>query len=143
MVVTKMIFLCAMVLVLSNVAIAATSEAELDANSGLALSRVQLFELSNAALTGSPEAAEKVALHYGFVVMDQKEARNWLRIAAENGHIVSQYNLGYDLRMEGDPISRIRARFWLRLAASKGHEKAKKLLKSLESERMPVYVPPK
>lgn len=100
-------------------------------NQAYVLSGDEIRALQDQALKGSPESALRLHLFYEFVRLDFAESLHWVRIAAENGDPVGQYNLGFKLRNDPDPRNRIRARFWLERAAKNGDSLAAKLLKEL------------
>jgi hypothetical protein len=92
---------------------------------------VELPKLEREALKGSPDAAFRLYRYHQSVRLDFKEGLFWAQIAAENGHPVGQYNLGFLWRNDPDPRNRLRARFWLERAAEKGDSLAVDLLREL------------
>lgn len=73
--------------------------------------------------------------YYGWndKLQDYTESAKWYRIAAEQGHILSQYNLGrmYQIGL-GVTQSEIEAVKWFRKAAEQGDKDAKNKLKELK-----------
>jgi TPR repeat protein len=65
------------------------------------------------ALSGDPDAANRIADHYGFGIHDDHESIKWDIIGAENGHYESQYGLTIRLLNNRDDDSRVRGIFWL------------------------------
>jgi len=103
-------------------------------NADLCLSESQIGELVPQALGGAPEAAFRLFLVYGFCLTDINEGFFWLEIAAENGHAVGQYNLGYKLIEDNKPTGLLRGRFWVERAAANGNSAAWKMLQSLPAK---------
>lgn len=97
----------------------------------LIIPEAELASLEHEALQGSPDAAFRLHRYYQSVRLDFKEGLFWAQIAAENGHPVGQYNLGFILRNDPDPRNRLRARFCLDRAADNGVSLAIDLLKEL------------
>lgn len=81
---------------------------------GLAIAEKDLPALEEKALDGNPEAARRLSSFYDMVRNDRKQAVYWATIAAENGSVVGQYNLGFLLRDDPDPNNRRRALYWLK-----------------------------
>lgn len=81
---------------------------------------VRVDDLQRLALSGDPLAA--AAMQLRFAKTDPDETLYWTRIAAENGHTVSQYNLAFEYWAHGAGSERdkIRAKFWLGKAAEGG-----------------------
>ena len=107
-----------------------------DLGSDLDISESEILQLEREALNGSGEAALRLCLYYEIRKEDLEETMYWECIAAENGHVVSQYNYAIHLLNENyikayytDPKminrAKIRARFWLKKAAEQGHKYAK------------------
>jgi TPR repeat protein len=66
------------------------------------------------------------------VAQDQTEAGNWFRIAADQGHMDAQYNIGRHYESgQGVPKDFEEAKRWYRGAADRGHGPAKKALAKL------------
>jgi TPR repeat protein len=55
-------------------------------------------------------------------------AQTWLTRAAEAGHIMAQFNLGFLLEQELNPPDLPRARMWYTRAAEAGHSGAREAL---------------
>lgn len=66
-------------------------------------------------------------------------AEFWLLVAAENGHLDAQHELGTRWSIP-DYFATARSMFWLRKAADGGHEKAKKWLEQLEQTNHPKFI---
>lgn len=90
-------------------------------------------ELQKRALAGDPLAA--AALQLEFAKKNSDRELYWTRIAAENGHAVSQYNLAYEYWANGagSEQDKIRAKFWLRKAADGGDPLAAATLEKLNA----------
>ncbi|HYG35967.1 MAG TPA: sel1 repeat family protein [Clostridia bacterium] len=99
------------------------------------LSEEQIKELTPKAEMGNAEAAVKLYRFYDEVLLDHKGAMKWLVIAAENGHTISQYNLGmvYSGELHPETKDLTRAKHWFRIAANRGNEEALRKLKELEN----------
>ncbi len=99
---------------------------------GYALSDDEVKIMTDKALKGDPESAFRLSLYYEFAKRNHTESDFWLKISAENGHPVGQYNLGIGLLLDDpDPRNRQRARFWIERAAANGNSRAKERLKNL------------
>lgn len=85
-------------------------------------------------MRGSPEAATKISVFYGFVLLNPIEERRWALIAAENGNPVAQYNVYEDFMNNDTALDRERALFWLRKSAAAGFKDAQEKLKRVEQE---------
>lgn len=111
-----------------------TSEQPVTLNQDLVLTKQQLQKLSVEAMRGSSEAASKISVFYGFVLLNQMEERRWALIAAENGDPVAQYNVYEDFVNNDTALDRERALFWLRKSANAGYKDAQEKLKRVEQE---------
>jgi TPR repeat protein len=89
-------------------------------NSDAEIARAQVPVLEKDALSGDPRAAFRLAMYYDLIVMDMRKYEYWTTIAAENGNIVGEYNLGYLLANRGGDLNRKRAIYWLKKAALAG-----------------------
>lgn len=98
---------------------------------GLAIGEKDLPAFEEMALNGDAEAAHRLSILYSMVRYDPKQHLYWTTIAAENGSIPAQVNLGLLLRDDPDPKNRRRAVYWLRRAAETGNELAAKYLKEM------------
>jgi len=104
-------------------------EQPVNLNQDLVLTQQQLQTLAVEAMGGSSEAASKISVFYGFVVLNPMEKRRWALIAAENGDPVAQYNVYEDFMNNDTALDRERALFWLRKSASAGYKEAQEKLK--------------
>ncbi len=75
------------------------------------------------------------------VAQDYKEAVKWYRLAAEQGDVDAQNNLGV-MYVKGTGINQdyILARMWFNLAASKGDENAVESLERMAKEMKPTQI---
>jgi hypothetical protein len=89
--------------------------------------------IGEKAIDGDPEAAQRLCSFY-HLRGDRTQAIYWATIAAENGSVAGQYNLGFLLRDDPDPRNQRRARYWLKRAAEGGDETAAALLKELSEK---------
>ncbi len=80
----------------------------------LAIPSNEIASVEEKALDGDPESANRLVSHYQMFAYDKKSALHWARIAAENGSLVGQYNLGFLLHDDPDPNNRRRAIYWLK-----------------------------
>jgi TPR repeat protein len=103
-------------------------------NQVFVISAAEIPGLQDLALRGSAEAAFKLARFHNMVTLDFKEGLYWMTIAAENGYPGATYELGFYLRLQDDPRSKLRARYWLGRAQNEGREPAATLAKSLLKE---------
>ena len=71
---------------------------------------------------------------------DDAESVKWFRKAAEQGHVVAQYNLGvmYDFG-EGVPEDDAEAYAWLNIAAAQGNMRAKEAREAITSSYSTSY----
>lgn len=104
-------------------------EQPVNLNQDLVLTQQQLQTLAVEAMRGSSEAASKISVFYGFVLLNPMEERRWALIAAENGDPVAQYNVYEDFMNNDTALDRERALFWLRKSASAGYKEAQEKLK--------------
>ncbi|WP_242113416.1 hypothetical protein [Luteimonas aquatica] len=92
------------------------------------VSKEEIPSLEQEAMSGSIPAAKKLYENYYFSNLDYEEGMKWLRICAENGDSVCEYNLGFILVKSKVKNDRMRGEFWLRRSADKGSVRAKELL---------------
>ena len=93
-------------------------------NQSLLLSEGEKVQLEKVAQAGDGAAAFRLFEYYEFGVFNHELSLRWLRSAAENGHVVAQFNLGYLLIEEHMQEKRDEGVKWLRAAASKGYVRA-------------------
>lgn len=103
-------------------------------NQDLVLTPRQRQTLAVEAMRGSAEAASRISVFYGFVLLNPMEERRWSLIAAENGDPVAQFNVYEDFMNNDTALDRERALFWLRKSASAGYKDAQEKLKRVEEE---------
>ena len=96
------------------------------------LSDSDLKTAEKKALEGDVKSAFKIYQHYSFGKFDSISSFPWLQIAANGGHVVAQYNLGYIYMNSGLFKNIYLARFWLEEAKKNGSTEATGLLKELE-----------
>lgn len=77
------------------------------------LSPFEIPKLKNEALSGSADAAHRLATYYGMILLDNTQRVFWTRIRVENGDRNARYDLGAFLAVEPDADSQTRARYWL------------------------------
>ena len=106
---------------------------------GLVIDEKDLPSFEQKALDGNPESARRLSSFYDMVRNDRKQAVYWAMIAAENGSVVGQYNLGFLLRDDPDPKNRRRALYWLKRVSKSGDQHAAdmaiQLLKEISEKR--------
>lgn len=101
---------------------------------GFALPASAMDCLRSAAVSGNPEAAFRLSLHYSSGSnASQEDARFWRLIGAENGHAGSQYTIWFRDHDSSDELVRERAMFWLERAAEVGHERAETELSRIQA----------
>ncbi|MDF3983697.1 hypothetical protein P3W24_12240 [Luteibacter sp. PPL201] len=103
-------------------------------NQNLVLTPQQRQTLAVEAMRGSAEAASRISVFYGFVLLNPMEERRWALIAAENGDPVAQFNVYEDFMNNDTALDRERALFWLRKSAAAGYKDAQEKLKRAEHE---------
>lgn len=125
-----------LVLLLASHAVIAqkASEQPINLNQNLVLTPQERLTLAVEAMRGSSEAASKISVFYGFVLLNPIEERRWALIAAENGDPVAQYNVYEDFVNNDTALDRERALFWLRKSAAAGFKDAQEKLKRIEKE---------
>jgi TPR repeat protein len=101
--------------------------------SGLTITEKDIPAFERKALDGDPDAARRLSSFYQ-IRSDRSQAIYWATIAAENGSVVGQYNLGFLLRDDPDPKNQRRAIYWLKRAAESGDEMAAQLLKEISGK---------
>ena len=111
------------------------SDQPINLNQDLVLSQQQRQTLAVEAMRGSAEAATKISLFYGFVLLNPIEERRWALIAAENGDPVAQYNVYEDFMNNDTDLDRERALFWLKKSADAGYKDAQEKLRRVEKEQ--------
>jgi TPR repeat protein len=100
-------------------------------NADLVIPSSELPAVKAKALNGDSTAALQLEQYYDFVVLDYKEGRKWLRLAAEQGNSVAQYDLGL-MYMNNDAVPNLgKAKYWFRLAERNGSIEAKEALRKL------------
>ncbi|MHC1725691.1 MAG: tetratricopeptide repeat protein [Syntrophobacteraceae bacterium] len=98
------------------------------------LNETEIKRVQMDALAGSPGSAMRLYLYYEHVKPDQVESRYWLRIAAQNGDPMGQFEFAHLLASGPEQRNQQRARFWFEHAAQNGNEKAVEALKRLPKE---------
>jgi hypothetical protein len=89
-----------------------STEEEVAGASAARLTSAQLAEDRHRALSGDGHAAIRVHMHYAMSELDQQEAENWARIAAENDHVFGIIEYGGYLLARSTSEACFRARFW-------------------------------
>jgi len=86
------------------------------------------------AARGGADAAFKLYEYFEYGVADKISAVKWLRVAAEKGHVVAQFNLGY-LLAQGEKAAELKeAKKWLLLAEAGRFQRATAALKDLSDK---------
>lgn len=94
------------------------------AASGIALTKEELESLSDLAVDGDVDAADRVAMFYATFHPAGPMTQYWIQIAAENGSIGWMQAYAISLWEKGGSRSCRRAAFWLQRAATQWPEKA-------------------
>jgi TPR repeat protein len=128
----KVVTLLALLCVCQAVAGQAASDEPINLNQSLVLTPQQRLSLAVEAMRGSSDAATRISLFYGFVLLNPMEERRWALIAAENGDPVAQYNVYEDFMNNDTALDTERALFWLRKSAASGFKEAKDKLEHVE-----------
>jgi len=98
------------------------------------LDEPEIVSLGKSALLGSPTDAFRLYEHYNLVEIDLAKTRFWVQIAAENGHVVAQYNYAHLLLAEGGPAGQNRGVYWLKQAARNGDSDARNELEEMNTK---------
>lgn len=102
-------------------------------NEGAYLSGSERLKLERLAVSGDAEAAARVSAYYEMYDGDLTLAEKFLRMAAEGGLVVSQYNLGMTLLSKSaSGKERTEAKYWFQKAADNGFQPAVKKLNQKE-----------
>jgi TPR repeat protein len=112
-----------------------TSDQPVNLNQDLVLTQKERTTLAVEAMRGSAEAATRISLFYGFVLLNPVEERRWALVAAENGDSAAQYNVYEDFMNNDTALDRERALFWLKKSAAAGNKDAKEKLKNLDAHQ--------
>lgn len=91
-------------------------------NQKYVIDATEIPRVREEALKGAGEAALRLAMFYNLVALDLNEGHYWLTIAAENGSVMGMYNLGQNLRAQGDRQSKLRARYWFERVVKEGQQ---------------------
>jgi len=110
-----------------------------DGDISAAMEQLSLYEvqpLRRQATFGDDHAALLLGMSYETghsVRQDCTQAAHWIRIAAEDGNAIAQYNLGLRyLYGDGVAVDRNASTKWLRNAAKRGYKKAHDALRDLK-----------
>ncbi len=99
------------------------------------LSNNDIKQLSLQAEKGDGTAAFRLYKYYELYLEDHKLSFYWLKKAAENGHVIAEYNLGVEFLDNEERKDRTQALYWLRKAAQGGNSEAKEILDKIEKEK--------
>jgi len=72
------------------------------------------------AKAGDAQAAYRLFKYYYWEKIDEKIGMHWLRVAANQGHVMAQYNLGSILIRSTDPQEKSEGLKWLQLTEKHG-----------------------
>jgi TPR repeat protein len=102
-------------------------------NASSYLSNEQIAEFTRKAQLGDGEAAFALARFYGEIKQDQTKEIEWMALAATNGVVAAQYNMGmaYDGEIHPDLTDIEKAKYWFKRAACQGDNNAKRKLEEL------------
>jgi TPR repeat protein len=98
------------------------------------LSQDDIKQLSLQGEKGDGTAAFRLFQYYELYLEDGKQSFYWLKKAAENGHVIAQYNLGLEFLNNQQRKDRTQALYWLRKAAQSGNADAKEIIQKLEKQ---------
>ncbi len=99
------------------------------------LSDSELELAKTRALEGDAESALRISEYYGMVKGDYISELPWLEIAAINGNVLAQYNLGQTY-LHSHLFKNVRlARFWFKEAEKNGSTEAKMRLEEMKEVR--------
>jgi hypothetical protein len=103
-------------------------------NAPLEISDDQLQKVKEAALGGDAVASTRLYVYYNIIKDDDLETLKWMRLAAVQGDVKAQYNLG-ELYLTSQTFKDIHlARIWLGKAAQSGNSEAKAELLSIKGD---------
>src|SRR5258708_4570315 len=99
----------------------------------LILTDTQVADFTEKASHGDGDAAFKLSQFYFMVKLERDTGLKWLTKAAECGHTIAQYNMGfcYDGKTYPDLTDIKKAKYWYQRAADNGHKEAKLRLEEL------------
>lgn len=126
--------LCFFSLASPLVAEAAEQAQPIRLSADLDLDAAQQTKLAYDAISGSPDAARKLASFHLTVRGDRDASLKWYTIGAENGDAGCAYGLYGLLRNSPHEDERTRALFWLHRAADWGLVYAKYEIKAIEKQ---------
>lgn len=126
-----LLYVCCFLVTFGGVVVKESKGEEVFINQHFSLDEAEVDSLSKSAMLGSPSSAFRLFEYYDLVESDSIKARDWLHIAAENGHVTAQYNYAMLLSLEEGELYQNRSLYWIKLAASKGHERALRKLEAM------------
>lgn len=89
----------------------------------------KLHAVIGRANSGDAEASFNLYHHYRYSEKNLNEAEQWLLLAAQQGHIISQYNLAVSFYKKNELD---KALYWASLAKKNGEDKAESLIEKIE-----------
>lgn len=98
------------------------------------LNEREISSLSDEAMSGSPDAALKLANFY-WIRNNPKisDAKHWAIIGAENGSAEAQLRAFQTMRFSRKNLDQVRSLFWLRKAADQNNQVAAAILSVCQS----------
>ncbi len=102
----------------------------------------EISNLANGQIKGGRSATWVISFNTGQgVPQDYAEAVRWWRLAAEQGHVSAQNNLGTMYRSgQGVPQDYVEAHKWLNLAAAQGEDLARKNREFVAEKMTPAQI---
>ena len=112
------------------------------ANAEFALSKKEEARLLILGGNGDVAAANKLAMHYDFVVFDTAKAIFWYRKTAQSGIAKAQYNMGTRSSLIHNQACQAEAIYWLKLATENGEPLARGVLDKVEKSNPSIQPMP-
>ena len=124
-------FLIIIFLLVANMYCTNNKNLPISSNECFQIKKSKIDKYKKDALLGSEEAAFKLFEFYEFYKNDSEKSFYWVRIAAENGHAISQHYYSYFLLKKGTKEFRLRAIYWAKKSYENGNKDALDLLNEI------------
>jgi TPR repeat protein len=114
------------VVVLSCITSCTSTTKVISTNQSDELSDEQVVYYIKQAEDGNNQAAFRLYLYYSCIKLDRESAITWLALAATNGNVAAQYDMGmmYDGGIYPDLTDIKKAKYWFEKASCNGNTNA-------------------